>query len=241
MTVQHDDLSRPGAGPAPEPGPASSAAPMDWPRHAPAPLRGGPITLLRFATSNHLLKPRYLKALLRYARYKLVLRDRLQTDGPCFIGPGVKFEVSKGAVVSLGRWSWVGDDCKLRVHAGRLEIGAKTVVGQECTFSTYESITLGRECIVADRSMFIDFDHAVMLIESPIRQQGLYSRPVRVGHNVWVGYGACFLRGTTTGDNAIVGTYAVVTKDLPDNAVAVGAPARVVRLRDAPQRMHFPD
>lgn len=226
MTVQHEEVS---------------AAPMDWPRHAPAPLRGGPIAFVRFAANNHLIKPRYIKALLRYVRYKAVLRGRLQTDGPCFIGPGVKFEVSKGSVVSLGRWSWVGDDCKLRVHAGRLEIGAKTVVGQECTFSTYESITLGRECIVADRSMFIDFDHAVMLIESPIRQQGLYSKPVRLGHNVWVGYGAAFLRGTTTGDNAIVGTYAVVTKDVPANAVVAGSPARLIRMRDAPQRMHFPD
>jgi acetyltransferase-like isoleucine patch superfamily enzyme len=221
--------------------PPQTGAPMDWPRLAPPPRRGGLLTLLRFAAGNHLLQPRYLKALLRYARYKLILGKRLQTDGPCFIGPGVKFEVSKGAVVKLGRWSWVGDDCKLRVHAGRLEIGAKTVVGQECTFSTYESITLGRECIVADRSMFIDFDHAVMMIESPIRQQGLYSRPVRIGHNVWVGYGAAFLRGTTTGDNAIVGTYAVVTRDVPDNAVVGGSPARVIRLRDAPQRMHFPD
>jgi acetyltransferase-like isoleucine patch superfamily enzyme len=221
--------------------PPQVSAPMDWPRMPPPPLHGGLLTFLRFAANNHLIQWRYIKALGRFVRYKAKLRGRLQTDGPCFIGPGVDFEVSKGAVVSLGRWSWVGDDCKLRVHAGKLEIGAKTVIGQECTFSTYESITLGRECIVADRSMFIDFDHAVMLIESPIRQQGLYSKPVRIGHNVWVGYGAAFLRGTTTGNNAIVGTYAVVTKDVPDNAVVAGSPARLIRLRDAPQRMHFPD
>ncbi|MFT4034412.1 MAG: acyltransferase [Patulibacter sp.] len=218
-----------------------TAPPMDWPRFPPAPKSGGPIALVRFVLRNRMLRPAYARCLLRYLRHKLVLRDRLQTDGPCFIGPNVTFDVGPDAVVSLGRWSWIGDGCKLRAHAGRLEIGAKTVVGQECTFSAYESISLGRECIVADRSMFIDFDHAVMLIETPIRQQGLYSRPVRVGHNVWVGYGASFLRGTTTGNNAIVGTYSVVTKDLPENAVAVGAPARVVRLREAPTRMRWVD
>ncbi len=218
-----------------------SAPPMDWPRLPPAPRRGGPVALVVFMARNRMFHPRYVGCLLRFLRHKAVLRHRLVTDGPCFIGRGVAFDVGKDAVVKLGRWTWIGDGSKLRCHAGQLEIGAKTVVGQECTFSTYESISLGRECIVADRSMFIDFDHAVMLIETPIRQQGLYSRPVRVGHNVWVGYGACFLRGTTTGDNAIVGTYAVVTKDLPDNAVAAGVPARVVRLRDAPQRMHWVD
>ncbi len=217
------------------------APPFDWPRLPPPPKRGGPLALLRFAKEHRLLRPRYLLCLLRYLRLKARLRGRLVTDGPCFIGPGVTFEVGDDARVVLGRWSWIGDGCKLRVHAGQLEIGAKTVVGQECTFSTWESITLGRECIVADRAMFIDFDHAVMLIESPIRQQGLYSRPVRVGHNVWVGYGACFLRGTTTGNNAIVGTYAVVTKDVPENAVVGGTPARVLRMRDAPRRMHWVD
>lgn len=221
--------------------PQVQSPPMDWPRRAPAPQAGGPLALLKFAARNRMLRPTYARCLLRYLRHKAVLRGRLVTDGPCFIGPGVTFEVGKDSEVVLGRWSWIGDDTKLRVHAGRLEIGAKTVVGQECTFSTYESITLGRECIVADRSMFIDFDHAVMMIESPIRQQGLYTRPVRVGHNVWVGYGACFLRGTTTGNNAIVGTYSVVTRDLPDNAVAAGSPARVIRLREAPQRMHWVD
>lgn len=215
--------------------------PLDWPQLPPAPQEGGLLALLRFAARNRMLRPRYAACYLRYLRHKLVLRGRMVTNGPCFIGPNVTFEVAKDATVVLGRWSWIGDGCKLRVHAGRLEIGAKTVVGQECTFSTWESITLGRECIVADRAMFIDFDHAVMLIESPIRQQGLYSRPVRVGHNVWVGYGACFLRGTTTGNNAIVGTYAVVTRDLPENAVAAGTPARVLRMRETPKRMHWVD
>lgn len=215
--------------------------PMDWPRFPPPPKQGGLLGLLRYAATHRLLRPRYAACLLRYARHKLVLGDRLVTDGPCFIGRGVTMEVGKDARLVLGRWSWVGDGCKLRVHAGQLEIGAKTVVGQECTFSTYESISVGRECIVADRSMFIDFDHAVMMIESPIRQQGLYSRPVRIGHNVWVGYGACFLRGTTTGNNAVVGTYAVVTRDVPENAIVGGSPARVIRMREAPQRMHWVD
>ena len=67
--------------------------------------------------------------------------------------------------------------------------------------------------MIADRAMFIDFDHGVVEVERPIRQQGIYSRPVRVGANCWIGYNACFLRGVTVGDNSIVGTNSVVTKD----------------------------
>ncbi len=98
-------------------------------------------------------------------------------------------------------------------------------MGQECTISAYQHVSIGRECIVADRVMLIDFDHGVVEVERPIRLQGIYKRDVRVGHNVWIGYGACILRGVTVGDNAIVGTNAVVTKDVPANAV-VGGVAR---------------
>ena len=51
--------------------------------------------------------------------------------------------------------------------------------------------------------MLIDFDHGVVEVERPIRLQGIYKRDVNVGHNVWIGYGACILRGVTVGDNAI--------------------------------------
>jgi acetyltransferase-like isoleucine patch superfamily enzyme len=56
---------------------------------------------------------------------------------------------------------------------------------------------------------------------------------------VWIGYGACILRGVTVGDNAIVGTGAVVTRDVPANAVVAGVPARVIRMREVPRRLRF--
>jgi acetyltransferase-like isoleucine patch superfamily enzyme len=62
---------------------------------------------------------------------------------------------------------------------------------------------------------------------------------VRVGNNCWIGYGACILRGVTIGDNAIIGTSAVVPKSLPANAVAAGVPARVIRMRDAPRTLRW--
>jgi len=121
-----------------------------------------------------------------------------------------------------------------------VEIGAKTVLGQECTISAYERVRIGEQCVIADRAMFIDFDHGVVEVERPIRLQGIYTRPVEVGSNVWIGYGACILRGVHVGDNAIVGTNAVVTKDVPANAVVAGVPARVVRMREAPERLRWP-
>ena len=218
---------------------AVQAPPALQVRGEPPPLRGGPLALLRFMRAHGMLNRDYGRLVLRWAWLKLRWRGRLETDGLCFVGPGVVFEIGRNAKVRLGRWSWIGHGTKIRAHEGRVEIGAKSVLGQECTISSFQHVSIGRECIVADRVMLIDFDHGVVEVERPIREQGIYKRDVRVGHNVWIGYGAAFLRGATVGDNAVIGTFSVITKDVPANAVVAGVPARVLRMRSAPRRLRW--
>ena len=207
-------------------------------RRAPAPLHGGPLTLLRFMRKHRMLTPKYARLLARLALRRLV-KPRLHTDGIAFIGPRVTLQIGRRGRIELGRWSWLGHGTKIRCHEGVVSIGAKTVLGQECTISAYQHVSIGRECVIADRVMLIDFDHGMVEVDRPIRHQGIYKRDVRVGNNVWIGYGACILRGVTVGDNAIIGTNSVVTRDVPANAVVGGVPAKVIRMRDAPKHMRF--
>ena len=172
----------------------SAAAPVHG---VPEPLHGGPLALARFMRGHGMLNLNYARLIARWAWLKLRFRGRLQTDGLCFIAPGVKLEIGRDAVLRLGRWSWLGHGTKIRVHEGECEIGAKTVLGQECTISAFQHVSIGRECVIADRVMLIDFDHGVVEVERPIRLQGIYKRDVRVGSNCWIGYGACILRGVT--------------------------------------------
>jgi acetyltransferase-like isoleucine patch superfamily enzyme len=224
---------------APEPTVAPGSGLSPEVRRPPGPLRGGPLTLLRFMGRKGMLTPKYARLLLRLGWTKLRLRGRLRLDGLAFIGPHCALEVGREATLELGRWSWLGHGCKIRSHEGTVSIGAKTVLGQECTINSYQHVSIGRECVVADRVMLIDFDHGMVEVERPIRLQGIYKRDVRVGHNVWIGYGACILRGVTVGDNAVIGTGAVVTQDVPANAVVGGVPARVIRMREEPQRLRW--
>jgi acetyltransferase-like isoleucine patch superfamily enzyme len=210
-------------------------------RLPPRPLRGGPLAFLRFARDHNMVRWGYVPLLARWLWLKLRWRGRLQTDGLCFVCPGVKFEIGRNARVVLGRWSWLGHGCKVRADEGVVSIGARSVLGQECTISCYQHVSIGRECIIADRTMMIDFDHGMVEVERPIRAQGIYKRDVKIGHNVWMGYGACVLRGVTVGDNAVIGTGAVVTKHVPANAVVGGVPAELIRMRRAPQSMRWVD
>jgi len=219
-----------------------AAPPSDLPpelRAAPPPRAGGPLALVRFMRRQGMLNARYLRLIARLGVWKLRLGSRLKLDGLAFIGPGCRIQVGPNATLELGRWSWLGHGCKVRCHEGLVSIGAKSVLGQECTISAFKHVSIGRECVIADRVMLIDFDHGMVEVERPIRLQGIYKREVRVGHNVWIGYGACLLRGVTVGDNAVIGTGAVVTGDVAPNAIVGGVPARVIRMRAAPRRMRF--
>jgi acetyltransferase-like isoleucine patch superfamily enzyme len=208
-------------------------------RGAPPPRHGGLLTLLRHLRARRMLTPSYCRLYLRLALRKLRYGRRLALDGLAFIGPGTVLQIGETGRIELGRWSWVGHASKLRAHEGLISIGAKTVIGQECTISAFQHVSIGRECVIADRTMFIDFDHGMVEVERPIRLQGIYKRDVRVGNNVWIGYGACVLRGVTVGDNAVIGSNAVVTKDVPANAVVGGVPARLIRMRDEPKSLRW--
>src|SRR4051812_19696781 len=210
-------------------------------RGPPPPRHGGPLTVLRFMRRHAMLNAKYARLIVRLLRRRFLTPygRRIKLDGLAFIGPRVVLQIGRNARIELGRWSWLGHGTKIRCHEGVVSIGAKTVLGQECTISAYQHVSIGRECVIADRVMLIDFDHGVVEVDRPVRLQGIYKRDVRVGNNVWIGYGACILRGVTVGDNAIIGTSAVVTRDVPANAVVAGVPARVIRMRDEPQRMRF--
>ena len=199
--------------------------------------------LLRFLAAKRMLTPKYGRLALRYLWRRLLTPGgwRWHTEGMLFLGRGLQIQIDPGGDIRFGRFVWIGDGTKIRCHEGVVEIGEKTVLGQECTISAYQRVRIGQQCVIADRAMFIDFDHGMVEVERPIRVQGIYKRETIVGSNVWIGYGACILRGVRVGDNAVIGTSAVVTKDVPANAVVAGVPAKVIRMREAPEALRWPD
>ena len=115
---------------------------------------------------------------------------------------------------------------------GAVTIGDETHIQTRCLFAGFLSeIRIGRRVDIASNCVFYCYDHQT-LPERAIRQQPLTSKgPIIVGDDVWLGTGVIVLAGVTIGDGAIVGAGSVVTKSIPAGAIAVGSPAKVIRMR----------
>ncbi len=109
------------------------------------------------------------------------------------------------------------------VRGNSVRIGKRVTVMNNCLMMAAGHITIDDDALVAANVQLISNNH------DPYERRVLLCKPVHLKRNCWIGAGSTILPGVTVGENAIVGAASVVTKDVPDNAVAVGNPARVIK------------
>jgi acetyltransferase-like isoleucine patch superfamily enzyme len=134
-----------------------------------------------------------------------------------------------GQRVYIGAGSWLqvlGSD-----HSEpALVVGDGTAIAGNCVLSASSSIRLGARVLIARNVYISDHAHAFENPESPILSQGITNiGPVEIGDGAWLAQNVVVTPGVRIGRGAVVGANSVVRDDVPDYAVAVGAPARVVR------------
>ena len=158
------------------------------------------------------------------------LHPRVSFGPRCDVRSGAHFTVATGAEVRFGAGCVLDYGFNLE-SAGRLVVGDRTVFGHHCTVAADAEVVIGRDCLFGEMVSIRDHDHAFDGSDTPILDQGRATAPVRIGDDVWVGAKASITRGVTIGSGSVIGAHAVVTHDLPAGCVAVGVPARVVRMR----------
>lgn len=141
----------------------------------------------------------------------------------------------------------IGDNSIIRgelltfAHGGRIEIGSWCYVGESSRIWSAASVQIGNRVLIAHGvNIFDNLTHPVdpvarhrqiqeMFTRGHPRELDLDERPVRIGDDVWIGAGAFLMRGLQIGARAIVAAGSVVTKDVAEDTVVAGNPARVVR------------
>lgn len=110
-----------------------------------------------------------------------------------------------------------------------VKIGDRCLIGKGSGIVGHFSITIGNDVWTGHHVYITDQNHGYEDIDVPISQQSQPERPVVIGDGSWLGFGSVVLPGVTIGKHVVIGANSVVTHDIPDYCVAVGAPARVIK------------
>ena len=103
--------------------------------------------------------------------------------------------------------------------------GKNVFVNFGCSFMDRGGITIEDDALIGPNVSLITENHS----EVPELRQYVYGHPILIKHKAWLGAGVTVLPGVTIGENAIVAAGAVVTKNVPDNTIVGGVPAKVIR------------
>lgn len=151
-----------------------------------------------------------------------------------FIGDRVAiYKTRDGGYVQLDDLvALYGDIIIETCNNGTVLIGEETHIQPRCNVvGCMASVIIGKRVEIASNCAFYPYNHA-MKPGQAIREQPLVSKgDIVVEDDVWLGYGVIVLDGVHIGSGAVIGAGSVVTHDIPPNAIAMGTPARVVKMR----------
>ncbi len=156
-----------------------------------------------------------------------------------FVGDRVTiYQGKQGGPVELGdRVSVFGDNLIETGRGGSVQVGPETRIHRGCHLMAYKApIRIGRDVGISQNCAFYSYSHG-FAGDEPISKQPLQTKgPIIVDDYAWLGVGVIVLDGVRIGKGAVIGAGAVVTRDVPDGAIAVGVPARVVKMRSGALR-----
>ena len=148
--------------------------------------------------------------------------DTLVNPQAIHLGSGTM--VAQHAVLSAG---WMPDQPNLDPEV--IRIGDRSLIGRGSTVVGHTSIVIGDDVWTGHNVHITDMNHNYEDLDTPIGRQWMEPKPVVIGDGAWLGHGTVVLPGARIGRHTVVGANSVVTGELPDRCVAVGAPAKVVR------------
>ena len=159
--------------------------------------------------------------------HKIRIGHNVLVDDNCLLD--AKGEQNAG--ITIGSGTFIGRNTILSCKDGDISIGDGANLGFNCEVFSASHVEIGPQALLAAYTYVIGGDHQPDDPSRSVLEQSRSSTGIRIGAGVWLGAGAKVLDGIEIGEAAIVGAGAVVRESIPARAVAVGVPARVVRLR----------
>lgn len=143
---------------------------------------------------------------------------------PPYLEPCGKINIGSGSIIREG--------AILQSYGGSIVVGKKTAINPYCVIQGNGGVTIGDSTLIAAGVKIFSANHVFSSCSKLIQQQGEESKGVLIGSDVWVGADCTILDGVCIGNGAVVAAGSVVTKNIPEFAVAAGVPASVLKYRN---------
>jgi acetyltransferase-like isoleucine patch superfamily enzyme len=174
--------------------------------------------------------PKVFQAILRVKIYrcfakKLCKKDRIYS--PLKIDGLENMSIGDNVIIEYK--TWLAAVSHTGANECCLEIGDGSIIGHFNHIYSTKSIKIGKNVLTADKVYISDNMHGYSNISLPILKQPIIQKgEVEIGDGSWLGENVCIL-GAKIGKNCVIGANSVVTHDIPDYCVVVGAPARIIK------------
>lgn len=135
-------------------------------------------------------------------------------------------KIMKQLFKNVGENVWIEPNFRCK-FGKNITIGDNVYINFGCIILDCSEVTIGSHTLLGPNIGLYAANHSTDTTERI--NGGCYGKPIHIGNNVWLGGDVKVLQGVTIGDNTIIGAGSIVTKDIPDNVIAVGNPCKVIR------------
>ncbi|MBY0013623.1 acyltransferase [Paenibacillus typhae] len=160
-------------------------------------------------------------SLLKFSLIKLFHMGRFKFSLVSIVSPFTELEVGRGSLVELGKNINFRSGARIKVRKGaELFIGDQSFLNHNCMIVSHESISIGRNVQVGPNTLIYDHDHDYRA-EHGLRKKVYKTSPVTIGDNVWIGANVVILRGTSIGDNCVIGAGSIIRGNYLSNQTII--------------------
>jgi acetyltransferase-like isoleucine patch superfamily enzyme len=142
-----------------------------------------------------------------------------------------KAEVDLASTTTWGRDCYIGAFTKVKI-SGPFVMGQRVQIAAGCFIGAGRAgLTVGDDVLIGPNCAIMTGTYIFDQVDVPLQTQGTVSKPVRIGHRVWIGANSVLLAGAELGDNVIVSAGSVVSGAVAANSIVLGNPAKVIFTR----------
>ena len=131
-------------------------------------------------------------------------------------------KIGKGVVIYPGVWITPGRNLVIKDHVD---------LAKDVLITTTGGVEIGERTLIGYRTQIISSDHTIPPIGEPFPISGDNHKKIVIGKDVWIAANCLITAGVSIGDGAVIGGGSVVTKDVPQNAIVGGVPAKIIKMR----------